>query len=160
MPRKLFDSDQDEDIRKRYLSGEPAQKIADSYGCYKQPILNSLKRTGTPRRTDWKRASGSQSHNWNGGVRWIKGYKHILLPEHHLARKDGYVPEHRMIMENKLGRKLLPLEVVNHIDEDTKNNDPDNLEVYPTNAEHMAHHASTSFKRNKKGQWKTLNRSS
>lgn len=152
MPRKLFDQKQDEEIRQRYLNGETAKQIAISFGCYEQPILNSLKRTKTFRRKTWKRASGKQNGNWNGGVRWIKGYKHIKMPDHHLARQDGYVPEHRLIMEQKLGRKLKQTEVVNHIDHNIRNNNESNLEVYEDNAQHMKMHTKT-FKRNKKGQW-------
>ena len=36
---------------------------------------------------------------------------------------------HREVMEQKLGRKLLPGEVVHHIDENKRNNDPNNLEL-------------------------------
>lgn len=57
--------------------------------------------------------------------------------------------EHRLVMAAKLGRSLAATEVVHHIDEDKGNNDPDNLCVYPSNAEHMFDHRGRRAKRNK-----------
>ena len=49
------------------------------------------------------------------------------------------IDEHRHIMEEKLGRKLLPTEVVHQIDGNKLNNDPDNLQIM-TRAEHARLH--------------------
>jgi hypothetical protein len=49
----------------------------------------------------------------------------------------GYAPVHRILMHEKIGRKILPGEVVDHIDNDKKNNDPDNLRLFASNAEHL-----------------------
>lgn len=46
---------------------------------------------------------------------------------------------HRLIAEQKIGRKLKPNEVVHHIDGDKLNNDPDNLCVM-TRGEHARLH--------------------
>jgi hypothetical protein len=45
---------------------------------------------------------------------------------------------HRVVMETKLGRPLLPGEVVHHIDGNKRNNDPENLELtdQPTHTRH------------------------
>lgn len=48
---------------------------------------------------------------------------------------------HRIVMEEKLGRALLPGEIVHHIDEDKRNNHPDNLELFASASEHSRHHA-------------------
>lgn len=51
--------------------------------------------------------------------------------------KSGYAPVHRIVMHDKLGRNILPGEVVDHIDGNIKNNHPDNLRVFSSNAEHL-----------------------
>lgn len=53
------------------------------------------------------------------------------------GRLSGYAPEHRMMMHNMLGRKLLPGEVVDHIDGQKLNNAPQNLRVFRSNADHL-----------------------
>lgn len=47
---------------------------------------------------------------------------------------------HRIVAEEKLGRKLLPGEVVHHIDGNKRNNDPGNLMVFSSQEEHAAWH--------------------
>ncbi len=59
---------------------------------------------------------------------------------------------HREVMEQKLGRKLVPGEIVHHIDENKRNNKPDNLEL--TNVkEHAKHHHPDGKPNNLKIQW-------
>lgn len=48
--------------------------------------------------------------------------------------------EHRVVAEMKLGRPLKKGEVVHHIDGNFRNNDPDNLMVLPSQAEHCRIH--------------------
>jgi hypothetical protein len=66
-------------------------------------------------------------------------YIQIYAPEHPNGNKDGYVREHRLIMEDILGRYLLEDEIVHHIDENGLNNCPSNLQVM-TASEHTTHH--------------------
>jgi hypothetical protein len=71
----------------------------------------------------------------------LKGYVRVLAPDGHPhATSDGYIREHRLAMEKKLGRYILPTEVVHHEDSMTLNNHPDNLMVFSSQTEHRARH--------------------
>ncbi len=79
-------------------------------------------------------ASGPRHGMWTGGVAQDQhGYRLIRLPRDHpfasMAVATGYVPEHRLVMAQKLGRPLTSKETVHHKDGDRKNNDPDNLQL-------------------------------
>lgn len=56
-------------------------------------------------------------------------------------RKRNGKHEHRAVAEAMLGRKLRSGEVVHHIDGDKKNNNPNNLMVFESQAEHARHHS-------------------
>jgi hypothetical protein len=56
-------------------------------------------------------------------------YKLVYKPNHPRRDHRGYVREHRLVMEESIGRYLLPSEVVHHIDGNTLNNSLDNLEL-------------------------------
>jgi hypothetical protein len=53
-----------------------------------------------------------------------------------MARKDGYIMEHRLVMAQWVGRMLERSEVVNHRNHDPRDNRRDNLELYPSNGDH------------------------
>lgn len=63
-------------------------------------------------------------------------------------KRDGR-HEHRTVAEQKIGRALLPGEVVHHRNENKKDNAPDNLDVLPSQAEHARLHF-TGMKREPK----------
>lgn len=69
-----------------------------------------------------------------------RGYMWIFKPSHPFSTPDGYVREHRVIMEEKLGRILNPAEVVNHKNHIRSDNRPENLEVFPNHYKHMIFH--------------------
>ena len=78
---------------------------------------------------------------------FISGYYYIYKPEHPNAIKRGYVAEHRLVAEKKIGRYLKHGEVVHHINENKLDNRPENLEVM-TSYEHMKLHANRKVRDN------------
>lgn len=80
--------------------------------------------------------------SWNSGHRKLQderklgatyinhhGYKEVYLAADSIkyGRRDGYVLEHRRVMQDLLGRKLKPNELIHHIDGGKLNNSPENL---------------------------------
>jgi len=83
---------------------------------------------------DKPKRRGSDNPNWKGGRSLDgRGYYRIWLDEHDfffpMARKDGYIPEHRLVMAKHLGRCLQPWEIVHHINGIRTDNRLSNLEV-------------------------------
>lgn len=56
---------------------------------------------------------------------------------------------HRVMAEEILGRKLLPGEIVHHIDENKRNYAKDNLQVFASQAEHARHHMNKRLEQKK-----------
>lgn len=68
---------------------------------------------------------------WLKNPRLLKEDKHVDKMGYIHIRVEGIlIPEHRFVMEQKLGRKLTKGEIVHHIDSARANNSPDNLELW------------------------------
>lgn len=77
-----------------------------------------------------KRLTGHAPWNWKGGrLKSNGGYIKVFKPEHPNAHKKGYVMEHRLVMEEKLGRFLRREEEVHHRNGIKDDNRIENLEV-------------------------------
>lgn len=113
------------------------RQIAARLGVSKNVIWIAMKREGIPRHSQHS-LPGAHNPAWKGGrCRDNDGYWLIYAPQHPHATKAGYVREHRLVIEKRIGRYLLPEEAVDHIDGDRGNNDPANLRVFQKNADHL-----------------------
>lgn len=79
---------------------------------------------------------------WKGGkFQTDANYIYLLNPNHPNCNNMGYVPEHRLIMENHLGRYLTPEELVHHLDGDRTNNKIENLHLFKSIGGHLKYHS-------------------
>lgn len=74
----------------------------------------------------------SLNGNWKGGkTKHKSGYVLIRKPEHPRAKSNsGYVFEHILVIENSIGRYLLPGENVHHLNGIRDDNRIENLELW------------------------------
>lgn len=81
-----------------------------------------------------KELGGPSAIRWNTGRIKRAGYVLIWMPDHHSIKGRNvttkYVPEHRLVMEEHLGRPLLPVERVHHRNGIKDDNRPENLELW------------------------------
>ena len=92
-----------------------------------------------------KKINNSGRFKYEKGWIYSGKYKKIKVPNHPYVDRDGYLLEHRFIMEQYLGRYLHPEEIIHHKDRNTLNNNIDNLQIL-TRSEHIKLH----HKENKK----------
>lgn len=136
-PYRKFDWNMDE-IRRLYeIERRSIPSIAKSIGCACGTLYSLLKKCGIQVRSKYR--SGIDSPSWKGGIHVTdRGYVYKKQPDHPHAGRGGYVRLHRLVMEEKIGRYLERHEVVHHIDGNPGNNDPSNLELFSSNAEHLS----------------------
>jgi hypothetical protein len=90
--------------------------------------------------------TGPTNPSWKGGVTYRnrKGnyvsVKYVRCPPElaTMARADGYVMEHRLVMADWIGRPLTRTECVHHKDRAPLNNPRSNLELWPDNRSHKS----------------------
>ena len=73
------------------------------------------------------------------------GYVAIYYPDHPDSTGEGYVMEHRLVMEREIGRRISKNEVVHHINHDRSDNRINNLRVM-TASDHMSMHMKEKYK--------------
>lgn len=75
---------------------------------------------------------GAQNPGWSGGTTRTAGYRLVRAPEGYTGRvnSNGYVLEHRLVVEQREGRILEPHERVHHKNGQRDDNRPENLELW------------------------------
>ena len=83
---------------------------------------------------------GKRHWNWKGGQTNHFDYVLLLKPNHPNSDPNGYIYEHRLVMEEILGRFLKSEEVVHHINGNPADNHKENLMFFSSNKKHMVYH--------------------
>lgn len=93
-------------------------------------------RTVYKRMSSKPKPSGSACRAYRKGFTLSHGYRLLHIPMSHpyraMARGDGDIFEHRLVMAQHLGRLLQPWEVVHHKNQDKQDNRIENLELLTT----------------------------
>lgn len=131
-------------IKQKKSSGE----IAQLYNCSRKTILNKLHKYNIKIRS---RSEANLCKRKKEGGRYIDryGYVHVYMPSHPYNVR-GYVLEHRLVMEEHLGRYLRPEEVVHHKNGIKSDNRISNLQLFANRGEHKSHHLKQIHKLAKK----------
>lgn len=115
-----------------------AKEIAEIVGVSANYVKKYLRTHNLPRKPRGAQRGQKNPQFRHGRIIQSDGYA-LVLADHPNARKSGYVLEHRLAMEKRLGRYLKPEEVVDHIDGLVLHNAPENLQLFQNNGEHLRH---------------------
>lgn len=118
---------------------------------YRNHMSEAHKEQHSSPETEFKKGemSGKNNPNWQGG-KYIgtHGYIHIYKPEHPFCDCRGTVRQSHLAMEKKIGRYLIPPEIVHHKGinyplnsiKNKQDDSPENLQLFANNSEHMKFH--------------------
>jgi hypothetical protein len=124
--------------------------IAREFGRSNQAILYYMKKYQIPSRTGEEarilyqdriqKIRGEYHRHDIRKYRTGGGYINLSAQEHKRTHGCVSVPEHRLVIENKLGRRLRSEEVVHHINGIKDDNRIENLMLFSSSSEHFRYH--------------------
>lgn len=139
--RKFFASS--DELRRFYVDqGHTIRWLSEHYRVSVRTVNNWLDAYGLRLTSEQliERQKGRSSWNYRGYKMTQRGYVYVRRLGHPAANRDGYVMEHRLVMEAAIGRAVLPAEQIHHIDLSKANNRIENLMLFPSAAAHTEFH--------------------
>jgi len=132
---------QRKDKKGRFIgSGEKIKVLCSN--CKKERLINPCRLIfknhfcSTKCKGEWQKKNLLRENNprWNGGIHYSKdGYRMLYLPDHSRSHKNGYVYEHILVMEKKIGRKVSIKWHIHHLNGIRNDNRPENLALVKPN---------------------------
>lgn len=140
----ISESDFHEILKDKYIDNSMSiMKIAKIYNVSTCIIRKYLIKFGISLRNHKESNSisnsGSKNPKWKGGYRIKEGYIQLLCPSHPAASGIGYVYEHRLVVEENIGRYLITDEHIHHINGIKTDNRIENLQIL-SNSDHVKLH--------------------
>ena len=134
----IFDEDQ---LCRMFVDGLSLSRIATYFRCSRPTVAKAVGRLCMTREPLFTGNCRHQHPNWRGGRRITShGYIRVLVgTDCPGADGEGHIFEHRLVMQEALGRPLRDDEVVHHINGIKTDNRLENLTVM-TRVEHNEHH--------------------
>ena len=124
--------------QKYYKENLTKKEVAEFFGISRDTVYLRCRDYGFPNKFNFKKINnifknGKDNRNWKGGKFLDKrtGYIKIGVPGR-TRKETRYMPEHRFIMEQYLGRSLTKNEAVHHINGIRVDNRIENLHLYST----------------------------
>ena len=126
------------EMARLYAAGATMAQVSEATGVAEETARRWMKAAGVQMRP---RGCPEGKYTPAGGRQVDRdGYVLVLKPSHPHARASGYVLEHRLVMEEHLGRTLLPEEVVHHKNGQKDDNRLENLQLFESQSPHHTQH--------------------
>lgn len=115
--------------------------LAKQLQAYRQKVIGQKRPSITGKNHPQYGKRGKQTTNWQGDIQHhVVGYILEYTPKHPLSNHQGYMCQHRLIIEKYLNRYLKKKERVHHIDSNPANNNIKNLICFKSESGHRCLH--------------------
>ncbi len=140
-PNRLLYVSRDELYDQYVTQGHGMRWLAQKHNVTYRTIQSWIRKYGiklTPEQHG-SRIRGPKNGNFVG-YKNNHGYVYIVKRDHPECSRDGYVMEHRVVVEDFIGRLLTQSEQVHHLNYEKADNDLMNLMLFANAADHTAFH--------------------